>query len=172
LSEDITGAPFLENNPQPPHYLLPADFGNGLLGTTRGIEIAPEWKPTKSWRLSASYSFLQMQLKRSPNSLDVGTGPIIEGSSPRHQVGASSNFDFGKRFSVDLTYRFISALPKEAVEAYSSADAHFSWQLAEHFQLSVVGQNLLQPHHDESAGDPGPLVGIKRSVYGQIAWKQ
>jgi len=172
LSEDITGAPVLENNPQPPHYLLPADFGNGLLGTTRGIEIAPEWKPTKSWRLSASYSFLQMQLKRSPNSLDVGTGPIIEGSSPRHQVGASSNFDFGKRFSVDLTYRFISALPKEAVEAYSSADAHFSWQLAEHFQLSVVGQNLLQPHHDESAGDPGPLVGIKRSVYGQIAWKQ
>lgn len=172
LSEDIIGTTFLENNPPPPHYLLPADFGNGLLGTTRGIEIAPNWKPTNSWRLSASYSFLQMQLRKSANSLDVGTGPIIEGSSPRHQVSAQSDFDFTKHFSFDLTYRYISALTKESVEAYSSADAHFSWQVAEHFQLSVVGQNLLQPHHDESAGDPGPLVGIKRNVYAQFTWKQ
>ena len=172
FSEDITGATYLETTPSPPHYLLPAEFGNGLLGTTRGIEIAPEWRPLNFWRLGATYSFLQMQLERSAHSLDVGTTPIIEGSSPRHQATAESDFDFAKHFHLDLTYRYVSALPAEAIRSYSTGDARFAWQFREHLQFSVVGQNLLQPHHPESAGDPGPLVGIKRDVYGQITWKQ
>jgi len=28
----------------------------------------------------------------------------------------------------------------------------------------------LQPHHAEFGGDVNTIVGIKRSVYGQIAW--
>jgi hypothetical protein len=39
-------------------------------------------------------------------------------------------------------------------------------------ELSVVGENLMQPHHAEFGGDRGGLVGIKRSVYAQITWKQ
>ena len=172
FSEDITGAPYIETNPAPTHYLLPAEFGNGLLGTTKGVEIAPEWKPKSYWRLGASYSYLQMDLKKSPNSLDVGTAPSIEGSSPRHEATANSDIDFGRQFNFDLTYRYVGALPAEAVRSYSTADTRLAWQFARQFELSVIGQNLLQPHHEEAAGDPGPLVGIKRSVYGQIAWKK
>lgn len=172
FSEDITGPPFIENNPPPPHILLPAEFGNGLLGTTRGVEVAPEWKVLSFWRLGASYSFLQMEIEKSPHSLDVGSAPGIVGSSPRHQVTAQSYLDFAKHFSLDLAYRYVSALAAENVEAYSTADAHFAWQFHPHFQLEVIGQNLLQPHHPESAGDPGPLVGIKRNVYGQVTWKR
>lgn len=172
FSEDITGPAFLEANPPPLHYLLPAEFGNGLLGSTEGGEIAPEWRLTNSWRLSGSYSFLEMHLKRGPGSLDVGTAPIIEGSSPQHQATFESDFDFAKRLSLDLTYRYVSALPAQAIHAYSTADARFGWQVSREFQLSVVGQNLFQPYHFEFAGDPGPLVGIKRSVYGQLTWKR
>ena len=170
FSEDITGAPFVETDPAPTHILLPAEFGNGLLGSTRGIEIAPEWRPTSFWRLRASYSFLQMELKRSPNSLDVGTAPIVEGSSPRNEVGAQSYLDLSKKLSLDVSYRFVSALSAQKIPAYSTADARFAWQATQHFQFSVVGQNLLQPRHYEFASDPPPNVGIKRSVYGQIAW--
>ena len=172
FSEDIIGAPFVETNPPPTHLLLPANFGNGLLGRTKGVEIAPEWRPTTFWRLRASYSFLQMNLEKSPNSLDVGTAPIIEGSSPRHQVSIQSGFDLAKAFTLDLAYRYVSALPEETVSSYSTADARFAWQVKQYLELSVAGQNLLQPYHYESAGDPGPLIGIKRSVYGQITWKR
>jgi iron complex outermembrane receptor protein len=173
FSEDVTGPAFLEQNPPPAHYLLPADFGNGLVGTTKGIELAPEWKSFDFWRLVASYSYLQMDLKKGTDSLDLGSAPTVERSSPRHQATAQSFFDFKKRFNIDLTYRFVSALPPEKVRAYSTADARFAWQLNDHFQLSTVGQNLFQPHHYESAGeDAGPLVGIKRSVYGQVTWKR
>ena len=172
FSEDITGALYLEMNPAPPHYLLPAEFGNGLLGTTEGGEIAPEWQVTDYWRLRGSYSFLEMHIKKAPNSLDVGTAPGIMGSSPQHQASFQSGFDLPHGVTLDLIYRYVSALPGQGVRAYSTGDVSAGWKLTEHFRLSAVGQNLLQPHHPEYGGDPGPLVGIKRSAYGQITWQK
>ena len=172
FSEDIIGAPFLENNPPPTHLLLPADFGNGLLGTTRGIEVAPQWKPFHFWQLGATYSFLQMELQRSPGSLDVGTAQIIEGSSPRHEATATSGFNLPKAFSIDLTYRYVSALPAQMIKAYSTGDAQLAWRPRPYLRLSVVGQDLFQPYHFEYASDPAPNVAVKRSVYGQVTWQR
>jgi iron complex outermembrane receptor protein len=165
FSEDVTGPAYIESNPAPIHVLLPAEFGSGLVGTTTGGEVAPEWKVTNRWRLRASYSFLQMELHKGTGSLDVGTAPGIVGSSPKHQVMIQSSFDLSKVFNLDLAYRYISALPGQAVPSYSTGDARFAWQARNHLQFSVVGRNLFQPHHTEFGGD----VGIKRSVYGQIA---
>jgi iron complex outermembrane receptor protein len=171
FSEDITGPAFIESDPAPMHLLLPADFGNGLLGTTKGIEFAPEWRPLPFWRLRASYSYLQMDIKKSLDSLDIGTAPIVEGSSPKHEASILSGLDFAKVLSLDFTYRYVGSLSALAVPAYSTADARFDWQASRQVKLSFVGRNLLQPHHFEFGGvDPGPLVGIKRGVYGQITW--
>ncbi len=172
FSEDLVGAPYVETSPGPPHYLLPAAFGNGLLGTTKGVEIAPEWKPLPSWRLRATYSFLQMELMKGKNSTDVGSGPITAGSSPRHQATAQSGIDFSKAFSLDLTYRYVSRLPAQNIRAYSTADVEFTWHARPPLSFSVVGRNLFQPYHYEFASDPGPNVAIKRSVYGQITWQR
>ena len=172
FSEDIAGAPYLETNPGPPHYLLPAEFGNGLVGTTKGVEVAPEWKPMPSWRLRASYSFLQMRLMKGTNSQDIGSGPVTEGSSPRHQATAQSGIDFNKAFSLDLTYRYVSPLAAQKIRAYSTADAEFTWHTRWPLRFTVVGRNLFQPYHYEFASDPAPNVAIKRSVYGQITWEK
>ncbi|MGC2450379.1 MAG: TonB-dependent receptor [Candidatus Sulfotelmatobacter sp.] len=171
FSEDLVGAPFLENSPAPPHYLLPAQFGNGLVGTTRGVEVAPEWKPMPYWRLRASYSFLQMELRKGTNSMDVGTAGSTEGSSPRHEATLLSGLDIKKAVSVDLTFRYVSRLPALEIRAYTTADAQFTWHAAQHLGFSVVGQNLFQPYHYEFASDPAPNVAVKRSVYGQITWQ-
>ena len=178
FSEEITGAPFLEDTPPPagdnivapPHLLLPAQFGNSLMGTTTGGEIAPEWRPTSFWRLRGSYSFLVMHIEKATNSLDIGSAPGIQGSSPQHQVSAQSGFDIAKAFTLDLIFRYVSALPGQGVRAYSSADTTFAWRLNEHVRFSVAGQNLLQPHHAEDGGDPNGLVEIKRSVYAKVTW--
>ncbi len=171
LSEDITGSPFIEDNPPPTHILLPAEFGNGLVGTTKGVEIAPEWRPTKFWRLRGSYSYLQMDIEKSLGSLDVGSAPGINGSSPKHQILAQSGFDISKNFTLDLDYRYISELPGQIVAAYSTGDANFGWRVSQHFRILVAGRNLLQPHHAEDGGDPGPLVQIKRSAYAKLTWQ-
>src|SRR5579862_389953 len=159
FSEDIIGAPFLETNPGPPHILIPAHFGNGLVGTTKGFEVAPEWRPLPFWRLRASYSYLQMDIKKATGSLDVGTAPFFEGSSPKHEVMLQSGIDFAKAYSLDVSYRYISALPALTVPAYGTVDARFDWQYRKQLKFSVVGENLLQPHHAEYGGtDPGPNV--------------
>jgi iron complex outermembrane recepter protein len=172
FSEDIVGPEYFESSPPPPHYLIPAEFGNGLEGTTSGVEIAPQWNPTRFWRLGASYSYLEMKLKRGPNSMDVGTAPIVEGSSPRNQVTAESGFDITRAVSLDLTYRYVSDLSALNSNSYSTGDARLGWFVRPYLELSIAGRNLFQPYHFEYPSDPGPIVGIKRSVFVQITWRR
>jgi len=75
-----------------------------------------------------------------------------------------------KKITVDLAFRYVSSLPQLTVPAYSTADARVAWWITPNIQLAVAGRNLLQPHHAEFRDDPGPLVGIKRTVYGQVTW--
>jgi iron complex outermembrane recepter protein len=172
FDEEFAGPTFLEDTPAPPHFLLPAQFGNGLFGYTKGVEVAPEWSPTHFWRLRGSYSFLHMNIGKAPNSGDVGTAPGIVGSSPQHQVAIQSDFDLSKTVQFDLGYRYVSSLPGQMVSGYSTGNARLAWRFAREFELSMVGENLLQPYHFESGGDPGPLVGIKRSAYAKITWSK
>ena len=165
------GVPFLETSPSPPHTVVPLFFRNGLLGKTSGFEFAPDWTPISWWRLRGSYSYLYMDLKKHSGSLDTRTASSTEGSSPHHQIVIQSSVDLPKRLQFDQTFRYVSALPAQQVGAYGTADVRFSWRAFRSMELSVVGQNLLQPHHPESGGDPGSLVGIKRSVYAKITWQ-
>lgn len=171
FDEEITGPTALESTPAPAHLLLPAQFRNGLRGATEGVEIAPEWRPVSYWRLRGSYSYLHMNLGKSPGSGDIGTAPTIVGSSPKHQVMVQSAIDIRRAFQFDLAYRYISSLPGQGVASYSTGDARISWRHGP-VEISVVGRNLLQPSHFEDGGDPGPLVGIKRSFYAKIAWSR
>jgi iron complex outermembrane receptor protein len=172
FSEDIIGQPFVETSPAPTHLLLPAQFGNGLLGTTKGFEIVPEWRPTGFWRLRGSYSYLHMTVDRAPGSGDVGTAPGIVGSSPQHEATIESGIDLSRKLQFDLTYRYVSALPGQLVPAYSTGDARLGWRLGPQLEVSFVGRNLLQPSHPEYGTDPGPLVGIRRSVFAQMTWNR
>jgi iron complex outermembrane receptor protein len=172
FDEEITGPLALDDNPPPPRLLIPAQFGNGLRGWTKGVEIGPEWRPFSVWRLRGSYSYLHMNVEDTPGSLNVEAYSSITGASPQHQVTVQSAWDLSKILHLDLTYRYVSALPGLEVPAYSTGDARFAWRLAPQVELSLTGRNLLQPWHAEYAGDPGPLVGIRRSGYIELAWRR
>jgi iron complex outermembrane receptor protein len=165
------GAPFSESSPPPAHVVVPFFFGNGLMGNTAGFEIAPDWTPTSRWRLRGSYSYLYLDLSTRAGSLDPSTVTSTEGSSPHHQGMIQSFLDLPKKLEFDQTLRYVSDLPAQQVPAYTTADVRFSWHATRSFDISVVGQNLLQPHHAEFGGDPGGLVGIKRTVYAKITWQ-
>jgi iron complex outermembrane recepter protein len=165
------GAPFAENSPGPPHSVIPLFFRNGVLGNTAGFEIAPDWTPTRTWRLRGSYSYLHIDLNKSTSSLDASTANSTRGSSPHHQVAIQSSVDLPKKLEFDQTFRYVSSLPAQLVGAYTTADVRFSWHATRSVDISVVGQNLLQPHHAEFGGDPGPLVGIERSAYIKVTWQ-
>lgn len=167
---EVNGAAFIETDPAPTHILLPAGFHNGILGTTQGFEIAPEWRPTESVRLRGSYSYLNLDLAKAPGSGDIGTIHGTEGSSPKHQILAQADFDVTKSLQAGFTYRYVSKLWGQGVPSYSTGDARIAWRFRPDLELSVVGRNLFQPSHVEYISDPAEYIGIKRSAYLQLTW--
>jgi iron complex outermembrane receptor protein len=165
------GAPFLEASPAPPHAIIPLLTSNGIKGNTKGIEVSPDWKPVKGWELRASYSYLDMELENKANSNDPTSVAGYEGSSPRHQVVIQSFVNLPKKMDFDQTYRYVSALPAQTVNGYQTMDTRFGWHITRELEVSVGGQNLLQPHFAQFGGDPGGPVEVKRSVYAKLVWR-
>jgi iron complex outermembrane receptor protein len=164
--------PFTENIAGTQALIYPYLNGNGLKGTTSGIEIAPDWKPASFWRLQGSYSLLHMDLRAWTQSQDTITVASNEGSSPHHQARLQSSFDLSRNLEFSLTFRYVGALPFYQVRGYETGDARIAWRPVRHIEFAVVGQNLLQPHHAEYGGDPGPLIGIKRSIYASLTFRK
>ncbi|MGH9717773.1 MAG: TonB-dependent receptor plug domain-containing protein [Candidatus Acidiferrales bacterium] len=173
---------FLETSPAPTHTIVQVPLANATAGDTTGFEIAPDWKPLSWWELRGSYSYLHLHVHNNPavaGSFNYLVTDSDNGSSPHHEVEAQSLLNLPKKTEFDATFRFVSALPAQVsvpagsqVDSYSTADARFAWHALQNLDLSLVGQNLLQPHHPEFGGDDGPLVGIRRSFYAQITWRR
>jgi iron complex outermembrane receptor protein len=169
------GPPFAAeaNRPPPPHLFFVLPYANVIEGHTVGAEIAPNWKIAHWWQVRGSYSFLHMKLSDNPGIPD--TGGLLSsymGSSPSSVVSFQSLLNLPKNFELDQTFRYSGALPAQSVASYSTLDVRLGWHVRESLDFSVVGQNLLQPHHYEFGGDPGPLVGIKRAAYAKITWRR
>jgi iron complex outermembrane recepter protein len=164
LSVDLT--------PAPPHFTAHLPWVNGAKGNTDGFEVAPDWQPLSWWQLRASYSYLNLDLQEMPGNANTSSIINDEGYSPHNQISVESRFDLPKRFEFDPTYRHVSSLSAQSVRGYTTADAHLSWHATRQFELSVVGENLLQPEHYEFTSSPSPFVGIKKSVYAQITWRR
>jgi iron complex outermembrane receptor protein len=115
---------------------------------------------------------MHLDARRYPTSNDASTVAQLEGDSPRHKVVTQSFFELPKGFDLGLTYRYVSSVPgpDQRVPAYSTGDVRFAKRLTRELELSVVGRNLFQPSHPEYAGDPGGLVGIRRSAFIKLTW--
>jgi iron complex outermembrane receptor protein len=171
----------LETTPAPARVVVQVPLANATAGDTTGFEIAPDWKPVNWWELRGSYSYLHLYVHDKPGmagSFNYLVTSSDNGSSPHDEFDVQSLLNLPKRTEFDVTFRYMSALPAQTsipagptVGAYSTADTHLAWHARANWDLSLVGQNLLQPHHPEFGGDDGPLVGIRRSVYAQITWR-
>jgi iron complex outermembrane receptor protein len=158
-------------NPPPVDLLFVLPYANVIEGRTIGTEVTPTWDVTHRWQLRGSYSLLHMDLKDKPGFTDVGNLlSTYLGSSPTHVANIQSILDLPGHLEFSQTYRYSSQLPEFGVHPYNTADARLGRAMSEGLSFAVVGQNLLRPNHPEFGGDPGPLVGIKRTVYASLTW--
>ena len=169
LSSLEAGVPYFDDSGPYPHFVYPFVNGNGIKGTTTGFEIIANWKPAPWWRIQPSYAYLDMSMG---SSTDPATVNSLEGSSPRHEVMVQSYLDLPHNLEFSQIYRYVSNLPAQLVGAYQTVDARVAWHLNRQLEFSVTGQNLLQPHHPEFGGDPGPPVGIRRTVFAAFTWRR
>src|SRR5207244_372920 len=113
----------------PTHFVVPFIPGNGIYGSTSGLEIAMDWKPVTRCRLNGSYSYLHMDLNTKKDSKDVvSTAASTVGSSPHHQVTFHSSLDLPGRLEFSQSYRYVSDLPKQLVPSYGTVGGKLSWR--------------------------------------------
>ncbi|HUK36103.1 MAG TPA: TonB-dependent receptor, partial [Vicinamibacterales bacterium] len=158
--------------PGVPHVVGTLPWVNSVDGTTDGVEVSGDWRAFPAWRLQGAYSYLHLDLTTQPGFTDLTSQQTYLGSSPHHEVTLTSQVLLPKAIEFDQTYRFVSALPAQDVSAYNTADVRLGWRprTFRHLEVSVVGQNLFAVNHPEFEMVPTGLVGIRRTVYGNVLW--
>jgi len=127
---------------------------NALAADLQGFEASLDWRPRDDWHLAAAYSFAEMKI--SDDSLDLVED--LEGSLPRHIFSLRSSHDLGDKLKLDFWLRRVGErdtthVTSRRVPAYTSLDMRLAWSPKKDFELSLVGQNLLESAHQEYASD-------------------
>jgi iron complex outermembrane receptor protein len=167
------GTPYFQTDSGPATLVIPLTWGNGMHGTTHGVEVSADWRVSKRWSLTPGYALLEMHLHPDPGSQDMDSAPGTQGSNPQHQAQVRSHLELWRGFSWDASAYFVGQLPAQGIPSYTRVDTQLSWPMGERLAISVVGQNLLHDHHPES-NDIFTVVNasqIKRGAYGKITWR-
>jgi iron complex outermembrane receptor protein len=156
-------------------------FTNGMEGRGYGAELAVDWRPTESWHLQLTYTYLHTAVNGGGGNL-AGDAGLLTGSNPQQQFSIRSAFNAGRDIDLDLWLRFVDRLPAAGIPyftratyipAYVTLDARLAWRPVRNLELSVVGQNLLDSHHPESAQEyfAPPISEVPRGVYAKFDWR-
>jgi iron complex outermembrane receptor protein len=142
-------------------------FGNGMEGTTNGVEMWGNYQASRTWRLSAGLTGLRESLQLKPGSSDTANSVAQAGQNPAHSWMLRSSFDLPHRTEADVTVRHVSALSNPTVPAYTTGDVRCGWKPRQDLELSVTGQNLFGGRHAEFTG-PSTRSELGPSVFFKI----
>jgi outer membrane receptor protein involved in Fe transport len=143
-------------------------YGNGI-----GYEVNAAYDVSKSLRLLADYSYLQLNLADRPGSVDY-TVALIEGEAPKHQGRITGYWNPHKRISFDNSIYFVDRLPSQAIPGYVSVVSHLGVQIAKGVNANFLADNLFDRRHLEfhSALDAMILSqAFGRTVRAGITWQ-
>ena len=170
LSFDFTGfynsyedLLFIEQHPPmfiggvPPTTIFPTVLNNMGELTIYGAEMSASWRATETGRLRLSYSYLR---GGKDNEADV--------AGPAHQYSAGWYWSLPRNVEWDSNYFFTDNYA--GIRAYHRVDTRLGWRPASRWELSLVGQNLLDNQHLESPPLYVVPTEIGRSIFAKIAW--
>lgn len=162
-------APFREESPPPPHLVVPLAADNRMDGEAYGVEAVVNYRLLDWWRVEAAYTWLNLELHTDDGSGDT-TSEEAEGQSPRHQASLRSIMDLSPAVEFDAWLRYVDSLPTLDVDSYTTLDLRLGWRATKNTELAIVGQNLIENHHQEFV----PLVlggvpsEVERAVYVKL----
>ena len=137
-------------------------------GETRGVEMWGTYQATRSWRLSAGYTRLDVDLRLKPGSSDVRGTSATAGKDPSHTWFVRSSLDLPHRSELDAIIRRVASLSDPAVPSYSAVDVRFGWRPHRSLELSVIGKNLAGGHAEY--GQAAERSFFERSFFIKAVW--
>ncbi|MGH8262422.1 MAG: TonB-dependent receptor plug domain-containing protein [Steroidobacteraceae bacterium] len=165
-------------SPPDPVFNLPFPFffENNLEGSTYGFELNATIQLLDRWRLFAAYRLLQEDIRVKPGAMDFNNA-LNETSDPQQQMSLRSLVDLPHRIELDAGLRWIDqrrvnnvGVPA-IVPDYIDLDLRLGWHATDAIELSIAGQNLLNPRHPEYGVASPTRVEIERCVFGKVLWR-
>jgi iron complex outermembrane receptor protein len=148
---------------------VPIVLGNTLNAATSGVEGAANVQVIDAWRLRGSVATLRKRFTRDPESQDI-SGGVIEGNDPRFFFTLRSYLDLPYGLALDGLFRHVGARPAPVVPSYSSLDLRFGWTIRAGWEVSLVGQNLLQASHPEFGAHTPRRYDFERGIHLRSTW--
>jgi len=163
---------FANIEPFPPTPPIDAKFANQGDTTTRGIEVELNFTPFDWWKIRTSYTFLNIDEDESAVSLAFQQEKNV---NPEHQFNLQTFFDLPLGFEFDASLYYVDGLSDVTptgetsnVEQYVRLDLRLGYEPVEWLELALIGQNLTDRRHYESADFTlGQSTQVPRSVLGR-----
>jgi len=149
--------------------VIPIQFANDLHGESYGVELSGEWQVVDRWRLSATYTYLEIFLHADDATVLTEDE---EERSPNNQMTLHSALALSHHSDLDLWLRYVDDVTDFDIPDYLTADARVAWRPSPAWEVSIVGRNLLDDRHPEFFSELRDIraVEVVRSVYGQVRW--
>jgi iron complex outermembrane receptor protein len=156
------------SSPQP-YLLVPLTFTNDVDASGKGSEIAFMYHPYSRWKLAGSYSYLSV----NPHllaSAPPGTVSTSESSTPRNDWKIQSYLNLSAKVQLDTLLFSSSSVISNSypidvlVPPHTRLDVRLGWMVTRKFEVSLSGQDLLNPRHLELA--PVALAVPRDAVRG------
>jgi iron complex outermembrane receptor protein len=145
------GTPGLVATPVP-HIEVPLIWDNKMSGTSCGLEVAANWRPRQDWKLTLGYTYLNVSTHLDPDSTATAVPEGYEYNTPCNQVSLRSYLNLPGNREFDAMLYSVDGFKHHDVPGYLRLDLRYGWRLKNGMELSLVGQNLLEDHHQEFYG--------------------
>lgn len=151
-------------------------FDSRMEAYSYGTELAVNWRSKEWWQLMFGYSYIEVNASPHQASTDTVSASFIEGNTGQSQFKLASWMDLSNDLSFDVLASYRSALEKTQpntkdtkVKSQTSLNARLSWQVNNNFEVSLIGQNLLNKETLQHTGSSFiPSAEIGRSFFAEV----
>jgi iron complex outermembrane receptor protein len=156
----------------------PAQWANNLYGKSFGAEVTASWKVALRWKLTASYSWLKLEMRANSQSNDTSTAVGFNTGTPTNHYGMRSSYSLLKNLDLNALAQYAgpqaSGLGRDtapALPSYYRVDSNLQWHVGDYFRIDIGGQNLLRPRVAEYTGGNGAIQTLSsRNAVGTISY--
>lgn len=145
-------------------------LGNGIEGSTAGLELAARWDPQPLWRLDAAYTYLHLDLDVMEGSQDTQRAKFTENNDARQQGVLRSAWTVSPTVELHGVLRYVHRIKAQEVPSYLVADLGLGWYMRRNVELAVSARNLLDEHHPEQRS--AVTTEVERSLFAILRWER
>ncbi|QQN74300.1 TonB-dependent receptor [Croceicoccus sp. YJ47] len=164
---------FIPNVPFPLSLTTTAQFQFRGKAETWGLEALIKGQVAPWWHSQLGYSYFKGRTGTDRLSGERFNGFLPLDGSPEHQATLSNNFQLSTSLALNTQLRFVDELIGGQVPSYFDGDVRLRYEAPNGLELSLVGENLLEPRRFEFLFDtyPAPRSTVPRNVALELRYR-